>query len=182
MKASYLNGCCAGKIFYDIGYAHANSRYKSQESFDKRVKEINPTSVNIAILNSTQNVERQYLLKQGWKEVELEGTTLKVYVISNKMFKKYLASLTRDYDLLFKRGWEKVRYQDVLILMDNALLTRESKERIEKFYGIKLKFKYLSNFRDSWSVFNGIKATVAYKHKLLKKKESNNVSNSLRAA
>lgn len=67
MNSAYLQGCCHGKNFYDIGTAHLKPKSKTQYDFNLKLYRCSASGINIAITNMEQAQERKYLENEGWE-------------------------------------------------------------------------------------------------------------------
>lgn len=69
IKKSGISGCCVGSYFYDLGGAHSKYRSKNVEEFALKMLELGMSRVNIAMTNSAQGPERQFLEQLNFREV-----------------------------------------------------------------------------------------------------------------
>lgn len=88
MTTNSFTGCCAGRIFYQLGGSHSHPRAKTQEEFDSWLIKLSPTRVNVAITDPLQDVERQYLKTAGWSESKVTDR-LYLHWISDTDYNKY---------------------------------------------------------------------------------------------
>lgn len=89
MRFNSVTGCCAAYNIANLGYAHGHTRAKTQEEFELRFLDKPLARMNFAITNDIQDVERGYLSKMGFKEID--SGSLRMHVISSTELRKYMA-------------------------------------------------------------------------------------------
>ena len=88
MRFHSVTGCCAAYNIANLGFAHGHTRARTQEEFELRFRNKPLARMNFAITNEAQDVERGYLSKMGFKEID--SGSLRMHVISSLDLRKYM--------------------------------------------------------------------------------------------
>lgn len=169
VKITDFPGCCAAKIFYDLGSVHNVRSEPNQDAFDKVTIEARGSYVNIAITSSYQAKENEYLRTQGWDMVRVGH--LYVWTLSNNQRNNYLTTkrerVRKEAEEARKAALElgknpKVTLEYIHAVMANGGLTGPKRNIIENMYKVKIP-RDLYMTHDSHRVFNTVKSLVALK-------------------
>lgn len=119
MKRSDVAGCCVGSYFYDLGNAHNHPRARSVDDFAFKLIERGNKSLNTAMTNSSQAVERGYLEACGFRDVGTQGSmhihvaTANELEVALKPYRvKYQAAMQAQQDEEQKKYEELRRKQE----------------------------------------------------------------------
>ena len=127
LARSSIHGCCVSCNFYNLGEAHEQDRYNSVQDFANAILDQGWSSVNTAITNDEQDVERGYLEEIGFKEVlHYDNIWLHVASLADLNFglKKYREERQRILEEKRKADREKAAAR--------ALLQKEKMKKFEE--------------------------------------------------
>ena len=126
MKRSGFNGCCAGSYFYDLGGAHSKVRSKTLEEFAERIISIGYNSINTAITNDEQAVERKYLEALGFKEVfnytQGSDSVLKIHAVDARTLEKSLE--------VFRESFRKKKEEEKRVKEEQRQKQQEARKKL----------------------------------------------------
>lgn len=126
MKRSGFNGCCAGSYFYDLGGAHSKARSKTLEEFAERIISIEYNSINTAITNDEQDVERGYLKALGFKVVfettKYSDEKLSVHAVDARTLEKSLE--------VFRESFRKKKEEEKRVKEEQRQKQQEARKKL----------------------------------------------------